>query len=123
MDIQISVEPVELIDQLAVMRLRADVADNPKMRAALVQKVSDLYLVAEPIMDNRDELVHLSDKLYQCYADLRMIEKDMRNFEARSDFGPAFIALARAHLAALDDCARTKDQLGIALQGLNAAFG
>ena len=57
----------------------------------------------------------LWDALYEINADLWVIEDDIRAFEARSDCGPGFIALARAVYVTNDERARLKKEINMLL--------
>lgn len=54
-------------------------------------------------------------ELYEINADLWVIEDDIRAFEARSDFGPGFIRLARAVYVTNDERARVKKSINLLL--------
>lgn len=62
-----------------------------------------------------DALRQLWDALYAINADLWVIEDDIRAFEAKSDFGSGFIALARAVYVTNDERARVKKEINLLL--------
>lgn len=62
-----------------------------------------------------DALKSLWDALYAVNADLWVIEDDIRAFEAKADFGPGFIALARAVYVTNDERARLKKEINLLL--------
>ena len=61
--------------------------------------------------------LHLAlwDELYEINADLWVIQDDIRAFEAKSDFGPGFIGLARAVYVTNVERARVKKNINLLL--------
>ena len=114
-DILVPTAPGELIDKLTILRLKsekiADVAklSNVQHEMAVLQKTVDAAIAPSV------KLRALWDALYEINADLWVIEDDIRAFEARSDFGPGFIALARAVYVTNDERARLKKEINMLL--------
>lgn len=114
-DILVPTAPGELIDKLTILRLKsekiADVAklSNVQHEMAVLQKTADAAIAPSV------KLRALWDALYEINADLWVIEDDIRAFEARSDFGPGFIALARAVYVTNDERARLKKEINMLL--------
>jgi tetratricopeptide (TPR) repeat protein len=86
----------ELIDKITILEIKSERIADP---AKLVNVRNELELLlalqaSERLTDPR--LDELQRKLKSVNADLWSIEDDIRLCEKRADFGPSFIALARA---------------------------
>ena len=113
--ILIPVSPGELFDKLAILELKLQhLADDRQLAHVRVEKeLLDQALLSVHI--DLAALAHQREALLAVNADLWAIEEDIRRFEARQDFGPAFIALARAVYTLNDTRARLKREINLAL--------
>ncbi|MBI1417271.1 MAG: hypothetical protein GC146_08625 [Limimaricola sp.] len=114
-EILLPTAPGELIDKLTILRLKAErMTDEAKLRhvrheMAALQNVADRALPALPA------LAPLWEDLYRINAALWQIEDDIRACEARQDFGPAFVRLARAVYQTNDRRAAIKREINLLL--------
>ena len=107
--------PGELIDKLTILRLKGEkITDTAKLvNVRHEQKV--LSQIAERTLPDSDALKQLWDQLYKINGELWVIEDDIRACEARNDFGPGFIALARAVYVTNDQRAAVKKEINLLL--------
>lgn len=114
-EILVPTSPGELIDKLTILRLKSEkIADASKLRNVIHEQTA-LTKTAKAAIPMSDALRALWDDLYEVNADLWVIEDDIRACEAKSDFGPAFIALARAVYVTNDERARLKKDINLLL--------
>lgn len=114
-EILVPIAPGELIDKLTILQLKSErIADADKLRNVQHERAA-LQRVADDGLDQSGSLMALWDKLYQINADLWEIEDDIRRFEARGDFGPGFVALARSVYVTNDQRAAVKKQINLLL--------
>ena len=110
-EILVPTSPGELIDKLTILRLKSEkIADAAKL-INVRHEMAVLTQTADAAISMSGDLRVLWDRLYEINADLWAIEDDIRTCEAKSDFGPAFIALARAVYVTNDDRAHVKKQI------------
>ena len=115
MEILVPTSPGELIDKLTILRLKAERIDAPDKLAHVRHERALLQKIADGALPASDELADLSETLYRLNGDLWAIEDDIRACEARGDFGPAFIALARAVYTTNDERAAVKKRINLLL--------
>ena len=96
MTIKVEISPGELIDKLTILDIkRARIADPAKLRNveaehAILARTAAAEIPASPALEALwAELREINEALWT-------IEDDIRICEHRQDFGPPFIALARA---------------------------
>lgn len=107
MDLLVPVSAGELLDKIAILRIKAErIRDGAKL-ANVHHELEALGAVADtiPRLPGLDALV----------ADLRRVnealwevEDDIRAHESREDFGPSFVRLARLVYTTNDERARLK---------------
>ena len=114
-DILVPTCPGELIDKLTILRLKEEKITDPGKLANVRHERAALQAIADRALPTSVELSALWDDLYSINADLWEIEDDIRAFEARSDFGPGFIALARAVYVTNDERAAVKKRINLLL--------
>lgn len=110
-EILVPTSPGELIDKLTILRLKSEKISNPEKLGNVRHEMVELLKVADGAITKSDDLLALWDRLYEINGDLWVIEDDIRACEASSDFGPAFIALARAVYVTNDERSRVKKQI------------
>jgi len=115
MDILVPTSPGELIDKLTILQLKSEKITDLGKHANVLHEQSVLKAIATKALPKRPDLQVLWDRLYQINSDLWAIEDDIRKCEARSDFGPAFIALARAVYVTNDERAAVKKEINLLL--------
>ena len=114
-DILVPTAPGELIDKLTILRLKEEKISDPAKLANVRHERAALQSIADRALPPSVELMALWDDLYSINADLWEIEDDIRAFEARGDFGPGFIALARAVYVTNDERAAVKKRINLLL--------
>lgn len=114
-EILVPTAPGELIDKLTILRLKSEkISDSAKL-ANVRHEMSVLQQTSDAAVEMTDALRKLWHALYAINADLWVIEDDIRAFEAARDFGPGFIALARAVYVTNDERARIKKEINLLL--------
>jgi hypothetical protein len=114
-DILVPTAPGELIDKLTILRLKSERITDAAKLANIRHEMAVLQATADAALPPGPELARLWDELYQINARLWVIEDDIRLCESAGDFGPAFIALARAVYVTNDDRARVKKAINLHL--------
>ncbi|WP_386679243.1 DUF6165 family protein [Loktanella sp. R86503] len=114
-DILVPTAPGELIDKLTILRLKAEHINDAAKLANVQHEQQVLTAIADDALPQSDALAKLWDELYRINGDLWVIEDDIRAFEARGDFGPGFVALARAVYVTNDERAAIKKRINLLL--------
>ncbi len=114
-EILVPTAPGELIDKLTILRLKSEKITDPDKLANVRHEMAVLQKTADDAVEMSDALRKLWDVLYAINADLWVIEDDIRAFEAKRDFGPGFVALARAVYVTNDERARVKKEINLLL--------
>jgi len=112
--ILIPVAPGELIDKLTILRLKRERIADPAKLANVRHEEAMLGAVAAGLPPS-PRLAELWQELYAINARLWVIEDDIRNRERAGDFGPRFIALARAVYRVNDERAAVKKAINLHL--------
>lgn len=116
MRIKIEISPGELLDKISILEIKSErIADKAKLE----QVGRELDTLAR----SRDEAVPDGEAVRTLYRDLKAInealwdiEDRIREREKASDFGPAFIELARAVYITNDKRAATKQAIDRLMQ-------
>lgn len=114
-EILVPTAPGELIDKLTILRLKSEKISDPVKLANVRHEMTVLQKTADDAVEMSDALRALWDALYAINADLWVIEDDIRVLEGKSDFGPGFVALARAVYVTNDERARVKKEINLLL--------
>lgn len=114
-DILVPTSPGELIDKLTILRLKSEHITDAAKLAHVRHEQSVLQAIADQHLSNDPALNALWDQLYSINGDLWVIEDDIRAFEETGDFGPGFVALARAVYVTNDQRAAIKKQINVLL--------
>ena len=102
----------EVIDKITILRLKAHYIRAPEKRANIARELS---LLEEAAAAYLPQVTELTVALQTVNARLWQVEDEIRNHEARGDFGPEFIALARAVYYQNDERAALKRAINEAL--------
>lgn len=114
-ELLVPIAPGELIDKLTILRIKSErIGDPDKLRNVDVEREA-LEDVANSAFTLTPDLEELWDQLYRINCDLWDIEDDIRAFEARSDFGKGFVALARSVYFTNDKRADVKKSINLLL--------
>lgn len=106
--------PGELIDKITILRLKRAHIDDAAKLANVEFEAARLDEIATALPKS-GALERLTEELYQINAGLWQIEDDIRACEARGDFGPEFIRLARAVYRTNDRRSAVKREINLAL--------
>lgn len=113
--IMVPTAPGELVDKLTILRLKSERIADPDKLANVRREQAALQETADRHLPPSETLSTLWQDLYEINAALWVIEDDIRACEARGDFGPAFIELARAVYATNDRRAAVKKRINLHL--------
>ncbi len=114
-EILVPTAPGELIDKITILQLKSENMTDPEKLAHVQREQAVLQRTADDALPRTEQLGRLWEELYQINKDLWVIEDDIRAFDARNDFGPGFIALARAVYVTNDRRAAVKKQINLLL--------
>jgi hypothetical protein len=106
----------ELLDKISILELKEEAIQAEPARgfvlaelAALREILTGLNLAARP--DLESEMAADAARLAEVNRTLWQVEDALREHEARQDFGPGFITLARSVYTTNDERARLKARL------------
>jgi hypothetical protein len=105
----------ELLDKIAILEIKEERITNAAARANVRRELGLLRDIAAPALSD-PAASGLLATLRRINERLWDIEDDIRDKEAASDFGPAFIALARAVYKTNDTRAALKKELNLLLR-------
>ncbi len=115
MNITVEIGPGELIDKITILEIKSahiaarDKLANIRHELAVLRAARDAALTPSPELDD------LTAELKSINGTLWRVEDDIRDCERAADFGPRFIALARAVY-------RTNDQRAAIKRRINDLF-
>ena len=92
-DILVPVSIGELIDKITILEIKSERIKNPAQLANIERELAALRSAAHAL--DRSALAQPAAALKNINAQLWSVEDDIRECEARSDFGAQFVALAR----------------------------
>jgi hypothetical protein len=101
----------DLFDKLSILAIKRERIDDVAKRGNVEREHRALSAVAETLKLNDAPLGPLCARLQTVNATLWTIEVEIRDCERRGDFGPRFIALARAVYTNNDERARLKREI------------
>ena len=113
--IRIEVAPGELIDKLTILEIKRERIQDPaklanvEVERAALQSACDAAIPASPA------LLALRAQLRGVNARLWDIEDEIRDCEREQDFGPKFVALARAVYRTNDQRSEIKREINLLL--------
>jgi hypothetical protein len=114
-NIEVPISAGELIDKLAILEIKVERIADPKSRANVVRELDALTRVRDRAIGTSPALGRLAVDLKAVNAELWQIEDDLRDCERRGDFGPSFVALARAVYRTNDRRAALKREINMLL--------
>ena len=112
-DILVPISVGELMDKITILEIKSERLKNPSLLENVTHELTALRAVRLGDVD-RVMLDKLSAELKRVNAKLWDVEDAIRECEARSDFGPSFIELARAVYLLNDERSRLKKAINLA---------
>jgi uncharacterized small protein (DUF1192 family) len=95
-DLLVPVSAGELLDKIAILRIKAERIADPAKLANVGRELSALEAVAGRAVPRSPALAALEGELRAVNEALWEIEDDIRALDARGDFGEGFVRLAQA---------------------------
>lgn len=105
-DILVPVSVGELIDKITILEIKSERIKDAAQLANVARELAALRSAAEQL--DRRALARPAAALKDINAQLWDVEDDIRECEARADFGAKFVELARAVYSLNDERARLK---------------
>jgi len=90
------VSPGELVDRIGILEIKAARFHDPGKRRTGARELARLIAIRDRNLAGSAELTALAAELKAVNERLWEVEDALRGHEARGDFGPAFVTLARA---------------------------
>jgi Family of unknown function (DUF6165) len=106
----IEISPGELVDRTTILRLKSAYISDP-LKLAVVRAELARHEDLVSGLTAGTALRQLVDRLFVINARLWEIEEDLRVCERVQDFGPTFVALARAVYRRNDERSATKREI------------
>ena len=86
----------ELLDKISILQIRSERITDEQKLTHVQRELAELWAVADRAITPSAELASLTAQLKQTNEHLWDIENEIRVCEARQEFGPRFVELARA---------------------------
>jgi hypothetical protein len=115
MILKVAVSWGELFDKIAILEIKRDRLTDPAQRADVEAELAALVQVRDAALPPDADITVETGELRAVNESLWQIEDDIRDCERRQDFGPDFIALARAVYRTNDRRAAIKRRISTAL--------
>jgi hypothetical protein len=112
-DILVPISVGELMDKITILEIKSERIKNPSQLENILRELEALRAVRLQEIE-RAMLDKLSAELKRVNAKLWDVEDAIRDCEARSDFGEAFIELARMVYRLNDERSRLKKAINLA---------
>lgn len=93
--VDIAVSPGELVDRITILRIKSERLSDPVARQAVRQQLEQLLAVRRRALPVRADLERWEQQLQGVNEALWDIEDELRECEARGEFGPSFVEHAR----------------------------
>jgi hypothetical protein len=113
--IRIEVAPGELIDKLTILEIKRERIQDPAKHANVEVEFAALQSAYEAAIPPSKALLDLRAQLRDANARLWDIEDEIRDCEREQDFGPKFVALARAVYRTNDRRSAVKREINMLL--------
>jgi len=112
-DILVPMSVGELMDKITILEIKSERLKNPSQLDNVTQELAALRAVRLGDVDHV-KLGKLGAELRRVNAELWDVEDAIRECDARSDFGPSFIELARAVYRLNDQRSQIKKAINLA---------
>lgn len=110
-DLLVPVSVGELLDKISILEIKAERITDPTKLANVRRELDALTAARRAAGFDEARLADAYRRLKAINEALWGIEDDIREYEARADFGAAFVALARAVYQTNDERSRVKKEL------------
>ena len=110
--IEVPVSWGEIFDKITILEIKSERMSEPAKLANVRRELALLMAKSDAVLES---IVTLKAKLKAVNEELWGIEDDIRDCEREKDFGPRFVALARAVYVTNDRRAEVKRDINIAL--------
>jgi hypothetical protein len=110
-DLLVPVSVGELLDKISILEIKAERITDPTKLANVRRELDALTAARRAAGFDEARLADAYRRLKAINEALWGIEDDIREHEARADFGAAFVALARAVYQTNDERSRVKKEL------------
>ena len=108
MRISIPVSAGELLDRIAILRIKSDRMDDPPKLANVREELAQLEAVLDRELPPSKQVTDLVSGLEKANTSLWEVEDELRELEAESAFGEAFVEAARSVYRLNDERHRIK---------------
>ncbi len=95
-DLLVPISAGELLDKIAILRIKRERITDPLKVKNVKKELLELEDVAKGAIPGSDSLLALEANLKAVNEALWQIEDDIREHDARGDFGEGFVRLAQA---------------------------
>ncbi|MDX7953071.1 DUF6165 family protein [Lichenihabitans sp. Uapishka_5] len=103
----------ELVDKITILRIKAERMRDPARLANVRHELATLEAAQAAHLAPCAALDELAEALMDINGQLWAIEDDIRLYDKRGDFGPGFVALARAVYETNDRRAAVKKRINL----------
>ena len=111
MRLDVPIGPGELIDKITILELKAAQLSSAEKLANVRAELTALVAARDAAIDASPDLATLTAALKNVNATLWQVEDQIRDCERAGDFGPRFVALARAVYRTNDERAALKRRI------------
>ena len=108
----------ELIDKITILEIKSDRISDPEKLKNVFHELTILSASRDKHLERDDKLGELTEQLKMINSTLWDIEDEIRACEAKKEFGPIFIELARSVYLTNDKRAALKKEINV-LMGAN----
>lgn len=120
MRISVEISPGELLDRIAILKLKSERLRDSGMRQRIAHDLLDLVRLAERTLPASPELSHLAGRLSVINAELWGLESEVRRLLGAGEPGPEFGLAASRIFRLNEERSRTKAAVDRLLTGQTA---
>lgn len=111
---KIEVSNGEVVDKITILRIKADQINDPDKKTNVQKELSTLEEQASELLNVvKGEYIETYLKLYATNRVLWGVEDELRELEAKNDFGETFIQRAREVYTLNDERSRLKKEINL----------
>lgn len=113
--VPVEISPGALIDRLTLLEVEAETAGDPALKRGVMDELERLRAARDAVLPDCPALDRLVAEMLQINGRVCDIRRRLRAHEADQNFGPDFIALARALQRAGDRRAAIRERINALL--------